>query len=484
MTGFGCSICVAAAGLFCYHRIDYQQGAQFNMHLFNDKDFNHRLITLTIPMALQSLMLASVAAADAIMLGRLDQNSMAAVSLATQVQFVMNMFLSAATMPGAILGAQYYGKQDKATLNDIFCLMLRIVLVIDVVFFIGCMFFPGALMTIFTNDPTLHDIGVGYLRIAGWSYLLVGSSQCYLIMMKVSDHATRTAIVSSGAVIINIVLNAVFIFGLFGIPGMGARGAALATLLSRIVELVWSVVSSYQKGFLHPDFKQFFRRNPLLEKDFVHISMPLLGASLLWGIGFTSYSAIMGHLGQDAAAANSVAAVVRELMCCLCNGISSAAAVMLGNELGAGNLPRAKDWGRRLMVISFLIGFLTMAAILAVIPPVLRFYKLTEGARTYLIGMLIITAFYIIGRCVNTVIINGIFDGGGDTAFDVYSLAVTMWGIAIPTALLGAFVLHWPVLAVFACTCLDEVGKIPWTMAHFYKYKWLRDLTRDFKRQE
>ncbi len=430
------------------------------------------------PIAVQNLLLASVAAADAVMLGRLDQNSMAAVSLATQVQFVLNMFIASATSTGVILGAQYWGKRDKETLNDIYSLMLNLVGIVDIAFAAACIVFPWVLMLFFTNDPVLSEIGCKYLRIAGWSYLITGFSQVYLAMMKVSERAGRTALISGTAVVINIILNAVFIFGLFGSPAMGAEGAALATLISRVIELVWCVISSYQKGFIHPDFKRIFKRNRLLEKDFFKIAAPILGACLLWGVGFTSYTAIMGHLGADAAAANSVAAVVRDLTCCFCNGIASAGGIMLGYELGAGKMEQARKYGHYLRDLSWLTGMLTMLIILAVTPAVAEFMILTPEARKLLYGMLVITAVYMIGRCVNTVVINGIFDGGGDTQFDVYSLVVSMWIVAIPVACLGAFILHWHVLAVYACTCLDEVGKIPWVMHHFKKYKWIKNLTR------
>ena len=191
----------------------------------------------------------------------------------------------------------------------------------------------------------------------------------------------------------------------------------------------------------------------------------------------------MGHLGVDAAAANSVSAVVRDLVCCACNGVGSAAGIMVGNELGVGNLERGKAYGIKLKNISWIIGFASTALVLAITPLLLHFVILTEAAQRYLTGMMIIMAFYMIGRCVNTVTINGVIDGGGDTLFDMYSLAVCMWGIAIPLALLGAFVFHWPVLLVYACTCLDEVGKIPWVMHHFRKYKWVRNLTQEITEQ-
>lgn len=446
--------------------------------LFEDKAFLKRLVNLTLPLAFQALMLALVAASDAVMLGRVEQNSMAAVSLATQIQFIQNMMLCAVTGSIAILGAQYWGKGDKQAIHKIFGMSLRIASVISLFVCVLCVGFSNQLMLIFASDSELIRIGAGYLRIAGWSYLLTGFSQCFLGMMRVTDHADRCAFISSGAVIINIILNAVFIFGFLGLPAMGANGAALATLLARIIELVWAVISSYQKDFIHPSLGDLLTRDRLLAKDYIKCGMPLAGAAMFWGVGFTSYTAIMGHLGTDAAAANSVAAVVRDLMCCLCDGISAAGGIIVGNELGSGDLAKGKIYGGRIAKLSVYVGFFSTAVILLVTPLVTSFMILTPLAKRYLIGMMVIMSFYMIGRAINTVIINGVFASGGDTLFDVYSLAVSMWCIAVPLALLGAFVFKWPVLAVYACTCVDEVGKLPWVFFHYKRYKWVKDLTR------
>ena len=443
------------------------------------KEFNAKLKKLTLPIAFQSLMLASVAAGDALMLGRVAQDQMTAVSLATQIQFVQNMFIMAATAAGAILGAQYWGKGDKITLQKIFNLMLRWSGLISLLFFAACEIVPEALMRLFSHDDPIIAIGSGYLRIAGFSYLMTGISQCYLTTMKVTDHVGPCAWISSGAVVLNILLNAVFIFGLLGAPKMEARGAALATTLARVAELALCLILSAGEKYIRPAWSRFFERHKELTRDFRKQCLPLLGGGLFWGVGFTSYTAIMGHMGTDAAAANSVAAVVRDLICCVCNGVGSAAGIMVGNELGAGNLEKGKAYGIRLKNISFVIGFASMLVVFALTPLVTRMVILTDEAQSYLTGMMIIMGVYMIGRSVNTVTINGVLDGGGDTLFDMYSLAVCMWGVAIPLALLGAFVFHWPVLLVYACTCLDEVGKIPWVMARFRKYKWVKNLTRD-----
>lgn len=394
----------------------------------NNDVFYHKLWGLMFPIVLQNLMLALVAVADAFMLGGMDQNYMSAVSLATQIQFIQNMFLSAATASLGILGAQYWGKGDVKTLDEIFCMALRLCGLVSVIFFAACVFGGRYLMLIFTNESVLIDYGVSYLRIAGFSYLLTGISQCYLVIMKTSEHARTTAAISSATVCLNIILNAVFIYGAFGIEAMGVRGAALATLIARIVEL--------------------------------------------------TYSSFMGHLGVDAAAANSVAAVVRDVVCCLSAGISGATGIMVGNELGAGNLKRGKEYGIRLLKISCICGVVAALLMCVTAPIVLHFVKLTPQATTYLKGMFGVIAVYMIGRAINDVTINGIFGAGGDTLFDMYSLAVCMWCLAIPLAAAGTYYFHWPVVVVYACTCIDEVGKLPWVLHHFRKYKWVKDLTR------
>lgn len=448
-------------------------------NLFGDRTFNQKLFSLTFPITLQSLMLALVAAADALMLGRVNQDAMAAVSLATQIQFVQNMLLGATVAGIGILGAQYWGKKDTRVLGEIFGIGVREAAVISILFFAGCFFFPEKLMLLFARDPILIEYGAEYLKIASWSYLLTGISQCYLALMRVSEHATCSAWISSGAVILNIILNSIFIFGFGNIPAMGVAGAALATVFARIIELFWCIGISYGKTYIQLQLKTIWHFNIPLILDFWKYSLPILGSYLLWGIGFTSYTAIMGHMGRDAAAANSIAAVARDLMCCLCNGIAGGSGIIIGNELGAGNLSQGKRYGDRAMILSFIIGGISTIVILAIIPLISSLVTLTDQAHEYMVGMFVILSVYMIGRCVCTVVINGIFASGGDTLFDMYSLLVCMWGIALPCAFFGAFYFHLPVLVIYGCTCLDEVGKVPWVMFHYRKYKWVKNITRD-----
>ena len=445
--------------------------------LFSDAVFYRKLVRLALPIAFQTLMLALVAASDALMLGcgaAGDQNAMSAASLASQVQFVQNMLLSCITGSMVILGAQYWGRRDTDAIGRIFRIGLRAAMLVSAAFAAACVAFPRALMFLYAQDPTLLDMGSRYLRIAGFSYLFAGVSQCYLATMKTTDHVACSSFVSVGAVAANIALNAVFIYGF----GMGVEGAASATVAARALELAAAVALSRRRSFVRPGWGRLLERYPELAADFRKCALPLLGGASSWGIGFTAYTAFMGHLGEDAAAANAVAAVVRDLLCCLCDGIAYGGGILVGNELGAGALGRGKLYGGRIAALSILSGFAAMAMVLLSIWPVTRWWNLTPGARGYLGGMMAVLSVYMVGRCVNTVVINGVFSAGGDTLFDFYSLAVCMWGLAVPLAFLGAFVFHWHPLLVYSCTCVDEVGKLPWVFAHYKRYLWVKDLTR------
>lgn len=447
--------------------------------IFQDRQFNRKLWLLAFPITLQSLMLALVAAADAFMLGRLNQDAMAAVSLATQIQFVQNMLLGAIVSGVGILGAQYWGSRNYRVLDEIFGISVRESAIISLIFFAGCYFYPEKLMLLFASDEILINTGAEYLRVASFSYLLTGISQCYLAIMRVSENAFMSAWISSGAVILNIVFNLIFIFGFCGAPAMGVRGAALATVIARGVELLWCITISCKRSFIQLKLSSLLRINWLLELDFWKYSLPILGSFILWGVGFTSYTAIMGHMGRDAAAANSIAAVVRDLLCCLCNGVAGGCCILIGNELGAGNLDRGRKYGNYSVVLSFIIGIFTSLVILASIPLFTAVVPLTETAEEYMVGMFIILSVYMIGRCVCTVTINGVFYAGGDAVFDVLSLVICMWGIALPCAFAGAFYFHWHVLVIYGCTCLDEVGKIPWVMVRHFQYRWVKNITRN-----
>ena len=278
---------------------------------------------------------------------------------------------------------------------------------------------------------------------------------------------------------LNILLNAVFIFGLFGAPKLGAKGVAIATAASRIIELIGCIiVSLFNKDIkLNPAY--LFIRNKLLFKDFVRLSLPAAGNDVAWSVAFSMYSVILGHLGSDAVAANSFVVVVRNFGTVLCFGTASAGGILLGNVMGAGDMEHAKTYASKLMKLTVITGVIGGALVLAVTPFVLYFADLSDTAMHYLKYMLLINTYYIMGTAVNTTLIAGVFRAGGDSRFGLICDTIDMWCYAVPLGFIAAFVFKLPVLVVYFLLCTDEFVKWPWVIKHYRSGKWLKNITRE-----
>lgn len=446
--------------------------------LKKNSEFYSKLFSLVLPIAFQQFMLAAVNASDALMLGLLDQDSLSAVSLAGQVQFVFNLFLAAMTIGASMLAAQYWGKGDRDAVERILALVLKITTPVSLAVFLAAQLCPGLLMRIFTRDEVLIAGGVRYLQVVGLSYLMTGISQIFLCILKNSGQAMKSTVISSFSVVLNIFLNAVFIFGFWIFPEMGIAGAALATVIAKAVELLWLFVESCREGRIHLRMRYVIHTDPLLRKDFWKYTTPVLANEMVWGCGFTMYSVIMGHLGSDAVAANSIANIVKNLIACFCSGIGNGGGILVGNELGQGNLEKARSYGGRLCRISIVSGIISGLVLLALSPLILSVSNLSDVSAGYLRGMLLICSYYMIGRAVNATTIAGIFCAGGDSRFGLLCDTVVMWVIAVPLGLISAFVLNLPVLAVYFVISLDEMVKLPAVYRHYKKYAWVKDLTR------
>ena len=440
--------------------------------------FYRKLWGLVFPIAIQNLMTALVSASDAFMLGFVSQTSLSAVSLATQIQFVHNLFMLALTIGATTLAAQNWGKGDTDSVEEILAIVLKISMAVSVVFFIAAMFFSGFLMRIFTNDIRLIQAGIPYLRIVSVSYLFMGFSQIYLCIMKNSGRTAKSTIYGSVAVVINIGFNVIFIFGLAGFPAMGIAGAALATTVSRALELLLTIYENMHRSLVCVRLKYIRNSSKKLKKDFWHYTTPVLGNELVWGCGFTMFSVIMGHLGSDAVAANSVANILKNIIACVCNGIGIGAGIIVGNELGKGEMERATEYGNRLFKLAVFAGAVSGLILLAV-SPVLRIFtgSLSAQAHSYLKNMMYICTYYMIGKSVNATVIAGVFCAGGDTKFGLKCDAVTMWVILIPIGMITAFVLKLPIMVVYFIISMDEIIKLPAVYRHYKKYNWVRNLT-------
>lgn len=447
-----------------------------NKKLYSN-EFYKKLFTLVLPIAFQQFMLSLVSASDAVMLGMLSQEAMSAVSLASQITFVENLFFAAMTIGLSMFAAQYWGKKDKISVEKIFAYVMKITATISFFFFLSGLCIPHTLMRIFTNEIALIESGAVYLRVVSPAFFLTGISQILICIIKNTDRAATASIITFTSVVINIILNAVLIFGLFGFTEMGIAGAALATVIARAVEVVWSFAETIKKDFVKLKFYYIIHSDKILKKDFWKYTSPVLCNEIVWGVGFTMYSVIMGHLGSDAVAANSIANIVKNLVACFSLGLASGGGIMVGNELGAGQLEKAKKYGAKLCKFALVSGCVSGLILLAISPLILHFSDLSETATEYLRIMIYICSYNLIGYAITSTTIAGIFCSGGDTKFGLKCDAVVMWCITVPLGMISAFVWKLPVVWVFFIVNLDELLKVPVAYLHYKKYLWVKDLT-------
>lgn len=448
------------------------------------KEFYKKLLVLVLPIACQNFMQAMVSASDAIMLGFLNQDALSAVSLASQIQFVYSLFLMALVIGTTILVAQYWGKEDISSIEKIFVYVLKIAGLISLLFSLSAFLQPELLMRVFTSDIKLIHMGSIYLRVVSPSYLLSGISFIYLCMLKNMEYASKSTLISFTAVLLNIFLNAVLIFGLFGAPRLGIQGSAVATVTARIIELLWSILALKRRNIINFRWHYLWHSDQPLRQDFWKYTTPVLCNEISWGGGFTMYSVIMGHLGSDAVAANAIANIVKNLIVCVSLGIGTGGSIIVGNELGKGLLEKSKEYGKRLVELSLLCGIVSGLLLLAIRPAILHYSTLSQEATKLLSTMLFICAYYLIGKSVNSTVIGGIFCSGGDSKFGLVCDTITMWIIIIPLGILFAFYFRMPVIFVYFILSLDEIIKLPVVYKHFRRYKWVNNITRSVPNKE
>jgi len=442
------------------------------------KDFYKSLFNVVGPIAVQNLIAAAVGSADVIMLGYVGQTAIAASSLAGNILFILIMVATGLSSGLVMLAAQYWGKKDYESIRDLHGVALRISAAFGLFFSFTAFFFPQILMKIFTNEEKLIETGSLYLKAVSISYFCFALSQVFQAGFKSIERVKIVTVITTTALLLNICLNAVFIFGLFGIPKMGIVGVGIATTISRIIELIFCIIYAYRQKDVKFHISNLFRRNKLLSMDFIKYSLPALGNELVWGAAFSMYSVILGHLGEDIVAANSVVNVIRNLTTVLCFGMAYGGAVVLGKTMGAGELELAERNAKRLIKSTILAGVLGSVLTLCLRPVLPMLADLSDNAARYRTILLYINSLSIFGAAINTVFICGVFRAGGDAKFGFLMDLIMMWGVSVPIGLINAFVLKLPPLWVYFILYLDEFEKMPVVIIHYLKKKWLKNITR------
>lgn len=445
----------------------------------NKKQMYKKIGIVAFPIILQNIIDAAVNSADVLMLNTVSQDAISAVSLANSLGSILFMFLFGIGTGIAMLAAQYYGKGDLSTIEKIEGMGLKFALGVAIPGAIAYALIPRYLMYIYTNEEALIGVGASYLRFAAPGLIFWAISAVYMSILRCIDKVSTATALEALALVCNVSLNAVFIFGLFGVPKMGVIGVAIATSLSRLIQFLGCIIVSLNNPGVKLTFKTMFEKHALLQKDFVTMALPAIANDLIWSLAFSVYSMIIGHLGADAVAAYSIVNVVRNLGTVMCFGVGSAAGIIVGQILGEGKREEGIETSHLLVKLSWVTGILGGVIVLIVMPFALHFASITETAKDYLKFMMWINTYYITGAALNTTFIAGIFRAGGDSKFGFKCDIIDMWCYAVPLGLLSAFVFKFPVKVVYFLLCTDEFVKWPWVFKHFYSYKWANNITRE-----
>lgn len=453
------------------------------MKLVTNKVFYRNILSITIPIALQNLITLATNMMDSLMLGRAESSGvfLSASSLANQPFFILSLIAFGLASAATVLTAQYWGKRDMESIRRIISIALKTALLLSALMGMAVLIMPEWVMSLYSNNEPIIEAGAKYLRIVGISYFTFGFSSTMLCAIRGIELVKISVGVNLSSFCINTFLNWVLIFGNLGAPALGIEGAATATLIARIVEFIITVVYIFViDKRLQFKVKDLFVFDKTLARDFVVYGTPVFLNELIWSLGITIQSAILGHIDYskgDPVAANSIAGMVQQLSTVIIFGVANSAAVIIGKSIGSGHIERAKDESMTFYLISVFLGIFACIVIILFRAPIINFYTIPPQTKELANQLMIVIAFVTIFVSMSSTGIVGILRAGGDTKFCLLLEMITLWLVAIPCAL-GASALTLPVAAVLIFMKIDEPIKSTLAFIRMRGDKWISTLTR------
>lgn len=447
--------------------------------LVKDKTFYKTLLSIALPIAMQNLITTLTSMMDTIMVGKLGEVQLSASSIANQVFFVFMVLTMGIASGTNILIAQYWGKGDVRSINQVLSIMYKVTAALSLIFFVAVVFIPGTLMGLFTNDQAVIAEGIRYLKTVSVIYLLFGFSNATICMLRAVGTVKISLVVYSTSLIVNVVLNYILIFGKFGAPKMGVVGAALATAIARIIEFIIVIVyMAFYESKIRLQLRELLRFDGTFLKDFLQNASPVVFNEFIWAMGNSVIAAIIGRMGTAYVAANSICSVVFQFVTVFIFGMGHASAVITGNTIGAGRYKEAKAQAHTLTFISILVGVTAGVLMIAVRPLAISFYSVSDSTKALASQIMIVTGIMVMFTSVAVVNMMGILRGGGDAKFVLVTDVIFTWVICIPLGALAGLVWHWPVMVTYAILKGEDLFKVFISSVRIRQGKWVRDVTR------
>ena len=450
---------------------------QLYRNMLDDKKFIKKAIAIAIPITFQLLLNTTLNFIDILMIGSLGETTIAAVGLANKVFFVFSLLLFGICSGSSILTSQYFGKKDIKSIRRVLGISLVIGLIGSIFFVIPGILCPKLVMNIFTPSTNTIAIGASYLAIVAISYPLTAITNVYTAVLRSINEVRLPVVISLVSIFINIVLNYTLIFGHFGAPALGVQGAALGTLIARIIECLSILTIIYIKnGPAAAKIKELIDFNKEFTKKFFITVTPVIINEFMWGLGVTMYSLVYGRMGDGAVAAITITQNVEQIITVMFQGIGSATAVILGNELGANKLEKADIHAKYLIVMQLVLSLVMGVVCFLIKMPLIRLFSVSEFVALDISKCLIVFIIYLPFKMFNLVNIVGVLRSGGDTKAALFLDVTGVWIIGIPLAFLSGIFLGLPIYIVYAMVMFEEVYKFILGIRRYRQKKWLKNI--------
>ena len=455
---------------------------QKHSFLVRDREFYRVVLSLAIPMTIQNVLQLLLNMMDTVMLGRLGESSEALISaanFANQPFFVYSLFLFGMVSGMSVLIAQYWGKGDTDAINSITGIAMTAAVAVGSLFTIVCYLFTPGVMGLFTDSDEVIGLGVKYLRIVLASYVIASITSILCGVMRSTEQVGIALGSNTVGIFTNIALNYCLIFGKFGLPRMEIEGAALATLIAKIVEfLIVLVYVIFFDRRVRLSFARMFRIQRRMIGDFIKYSLPVIFNETMWGLGITLHSVIIGHIGDAAYAAYTVANIIEKIGLLSAIGFANATQIIIVKEIGAGRSENAYPYARTMLTLSAALGIIMSGVVLLVRVPAVGLFDIADSTKTAAVNIIAVMSVIIFIKSLNTTAIVGVMRGGGDTRTAMIFDFMPMWLISIPLGAIVAHIIKLPVWWVYACLMSDEVIKSGFCLLYIRTKRWIRNVTR------
>lgn len=444
-----------------------------------EKSLYKWVLLLALPIAVQNIITYSVGLTDNIMVGSIGELALSGVYVANQIQNILQMLVIGLGAATTVLAVQYWGKKDTDSVRSIVGIALKISVAAGLFFFLMTLFFPAQILRIFTNDHKVIDEGLKYMVIIRFTYVFFSITQVLIASMRCVEKVRIGMYISVVTFFVNIFLNWVLIYGHLGVPALGIRGSATATLVARILETL--IMIFYVKIFddnLRLKFKNLLKSDFSLLKDFLKYGFPVISGDVFWGINLAVQGAIIGRLGDTALASVSISNVVFSMLGVAVYGTAGASAVIIGKTVGSGDYNMLKIYAKKLQILFLILGVISGAVLFIAKDYILMLYNVSDSTIVMATQFLTVLSITMVGTSYQMSTLTGIVRAGGSIYFVLINDLIFVWLVVIPSAVIAAFVFHAPPVVVFACLKSDQILKCGVAVIKVNRFKWMKNLTR------